>query len=282
MKIAFFGTPQEVTPVLDTLVQQFDVALVITTPDQPVGRKRTLTPPPVKITAQKHTIPVIQPKKLDETANQQIRDANIELFITASYGKIIPQHILSLPKYGAINVHPSLLPKYRGPTPIQTALLKQEKKSGITFLLMDQQIDHGPILLQIPYAIHDSDTFASLMNDMFLKSASILPDVIIKFINGDITPVKQNESSATFTQSISKNDGYLEMQKLPDKTQINAMIHAYYPWPGVWTKVTINDKELRIKLLPQKRLQIEGKSPVSIKDFVNGYPALKEFVEKVY
>ncbi len=282
MNIAFFGTPQEVTPVLDALVNHFTVSLVITTPDKPTGRKQLITPPPVKITAQKYNISVLQPEKLDDTVAREINKVGIDLFVVASYGKIIPEHILTLPKHGAINIHPSLLPKFRGPTPIQTTLLSREKETGITYLLMDAQVDHGPILKQIPYPIKKGDTFNSLMRGMFAKAAEELPEVITEYLEGKSIPTPQDDTAATFTKTITKRDGYLDMQHLPEKQQIAAMIHAYYPWPGVWTSTKVQNKEVRIKLLPDDKLQMEGKSPVDKKDFINGYPELKEFVEKIY
>lgn len=282
MNIAFFGTPEEVTPIIDVLVKRFTITFVITTPDKPTGRKQLRTPPPVKTTAQKYNIPVLQPEKLDDTFKTQLSKADIDLFVVASYGKIIPKHILTIPKQGAINIHPSLLPKFRGPTPIQTTLLQQEKETGITFILMDEEVDHGPMLKQIPFPLKEDNTFASLMQDMFAKAAEELPDVITDYSNGRIIPVPQNEAKATFTKTITKQDGYLDIHTLPDKQQIRAMIHAYYPWPGVWTSTELKGKEVRIKLLPDKKLQMEGKSPVSMKDFINGYPELKDFVETIY
>jgi methionyl-tRNA formyltransferase len=281
MNIIFFGTPQEVVPVLENLFKHFDVIAVITTPDQKAGRKQLLTPTPVKIFAQTHNITVLQPEN-NNSLHSLISNLKSDLLIVAAYGKLIPNDVLKLPTHGAINIHPSLLPKYRGPTPIQTALLNGDNTSGITFIKMDEQMDHGPILHQIPFTLEETDTFGWLMQSKFAQAAQILPHVIENYISGKLKPILQDDSQATYTKIITKQDGYIDLSNPPDPEQLDNMIRAYYPWPTVWTKIRIKNQELRIKFLPKQQLQLEGKNPVALKDFLNGYPEIKEKIEKLF
>src|SRR5579862_4960577 len=184
MKIVFFGTPQEVVPVLKNLTENFEVSAVVTAPDQKSGRKQLLTPSPIKEFAQKHKLHVLTIQQWNNEAMKQLESFKPDLFVVAAYGKIVPNNILKLPKYSAINIHPSLLPKYRGPTPIQTTLLNGDKQSGITFIKMDEQMDHGPILHQIPFTLEETDTFGWLMKNTFAQAAQILPYVIEEYIAG--------------------------------------------------------------------------------------------------
>ncbi len=282
MKIIFFGTPTQVIPVLDELTKHHEVVAVVTAPDQKVGRKQLLTPPPVKVFAQEHGIPVLQPEKLSALPLSELEGLNAELFIVAAYGKIIPKKILSIPHHGAINIHPSLLPKYRGPTPIQSTILDGVKKSGISFILMDEQMDHGPLLHQIPFVISPTDTFDWLMHSMFSQAGIILPSVIQNYTDGKTTPQTQDESQATYTKIITRQDGYIDINSPLKPEHIERMTRAYYPWPNAWTIITVKEKEVRIKLLPQNKIQMEGKQPVPLKDFLNGYPDLKEQIMQLY
>lgn len=303
MKIIFFGTPKEVIPVLEALMKHFEVVAVVTTHDQKAGRKQILTPSPIKTFAQGKNIPVITPQQFNNEIIEQLNNLKPDLFVVAAYGKIIPNSILEIPKYGAINIHPSLLPKYRGPTPLQTAILNGDTKTGITFIKMDAQMDHGPILHQIPFIIdHDSDTFEWLMHTTFSQAAQILPHIIEEYASEKLKPQQQNDGKATYTKMITKQDGYIDLSVLETltpleienwKLKIARMIRAYYPWPSVWTKIVIVRKEdeaisaekpqeKTIKFLPGKKLQVEGRSPVSIKDFLNGYPEMKEKIEKLF
>src|SRR5258708_10506647 len=281
MKIIFFGTPQEVVPVLENLVTHFDVIAVVTASDKKAGRKQLITPSPVKVISQKNRLPVITPQQFNNEIIEQLQDLNPDLLVVAAYGRIIPNAILKLPKYGAINIHPSLLPKYRGPTPIQTALLNGDTSSGITFIKMDEQMDHGPILQQIPFMLKKTDTFAWLMQSTFAQAAQILTHVITEYVSGRIKPQPQDDSQAIPTKMITKEDGSIDLENPPEKTKLDRMIRAYYPWPTVWTKITINGRETNIKFIPEQRLQVEGKNPINIKDFLNGYPQMNERLSKI-
>lgn len=242
LKIVFFGTPDYVNPIIKSLEENYDLVKTVRSPSESLESLESLTP---------------------------------DLFIVASYGKIIPQEILKLPKLGAINIHPSKLPKYRGPSPIQGQILDGETDSAISFILMDSDVDHGPILLQKDFLILETDTFGSLCEKMFAKSAEFLPELINGFADGSIKPIEQNHNEATFTKLIEKGDGYFGMENPPDPEKLDKMIRAYYPWPTAWTKW----KGKIVKLLPEGKIQIEGKNITDLKSFLNGYPdfPLKEF-----
>lgn len=280
MNVLFFGTPEQVVPLVSALQQRFTLTGVVTTPDQKAGRKQILTASPVKKYAIEHNIPVFQPDSL-RSFDLNLLPKQVDLFVVAAYGKLIPQNVLDIPRHGAINVHPSLLPAFRGPTPIQTSLLEGIKQSGITFMKMDSQLDHGPIINSIPYTIESTDTFASLMSGMFAKAAQELPEVIERFVSGQLTTHPQNDDEATFTKHVTKQDGYIDLQNPPSKEQLNRMIRAYYPWPNVWTRINVNGIEKILKFLPEGKLQMEGKSVVSKKDFLNGYPSLSHVFDKI-
>lgn len=281
MKIIFFGTPQEVVHVLENLIKQFEITAVVTAPDQKSGRKQLLTPSPVKLAAQKLNIPLFQPENNTSLASS-ISNLQSDLFVVAAYGKIIPDNILQIPKYGAINIHPSLLPKYRGSTPIQTALLNGDSTSGVTFIKMDKQMDHGPILHQIPFTFEHTDTFSWLMQTTFTQAAIILPHVIEYYVSGKIIPQPQDDNKASYTKMLTKEDGFIDLSTPPSKEKLDQMIRAYFPWPTAWTKIKINDQKKILRFLPENKLQLEGKNPVSFKDFFNGYPELKEKITKLF
>src|SRR3990167_1635525 len=200
-----------------------------------------------------------------------------DLAVVAAYGRILTKEELNLPKYGSLNVHPSLLPKYRGPSPIQTAILNNNKTSGITIIKMDEKADHGPIIYQESLDLSDSDNCDMLSKKMFLRASEILPQVIENVISGKIKLVEQNHSKATFTQHLTKEDGYFTINNPPSAEILDRMIRAYYLWPGVWTKWRVKSLESRVKekivkFLPGKQIQMEGKKPISFNDFLNGYP----------
>ncbi len=191
-----------------------------------------------------------------------------DLAVVAAYGKILTNDELNAPKFGSINVHPSLLPRYRGPSPIQSAILNGDKTSGITIIKMDQEIDHGPIIYAEEFILSEQDTFDSLSKKMFLRANEFLPHVITDFVSGKIKPVLQNDSQASFCKLITKKDGYFDITNPPSQEKLNRMIRAYYPWPTVWTKW--NNKI--VKFYPEGKIQMEGKKILSLKDFLNGYP----------
>ncbi|MBI2601001.1 hypothetical protein HYW42_03545 [Candidatus Daviesbacteria bacterium] len=196
----------------------------------------------------------------------QLTEAN--LAVIAAYGKILTTQQLNAPKFGCINVHPSLLPKYRGPSPIQEAIINGDKTSGITIIKIDQEVDHGPIIYAEEFILSDQDTFESLSKKMFLRANEFLPQVIEDFMAGKIKPVPQDDSQANYCKLITKEAGYFDITTPPDGETLNRMIRAYYPWPTTWTKW--NNKI--VKFYPEGKIQMEGKKILSLKDFLNGYP----------
>lgn len=242
MKIIFLGTPNYLDPIIESLDQNFDLIRTIRSPKDPLDEIKSLQP---------------------------------DLLVVASFGKIIPKQILESAKLGAINIHPSHLPKYRGPSPIQSQILGGVTDSAISFILMDAEMDHGPIIYQEPYQIKPDDTFESLLKSMFGASAALLPTVIKSFADNKLKPISQNDEEATFCLEIKKEDGYFDIENPPEKEKLDRLIRAYYPWPTAWTKW--NGKI--VKFLPEGKVQMEGKRVLPLKDFLNGYRdfPIKEF-----
>jgi len=269
MKIVFFGTPHFVIPILETLESNFEVIAIVTALDEKSGRKQIITPSPVKSYFKNR---VLTPKKLDLDFENELIKLSPDLLVVAAYGKIIPLNILNIAKHGALNVHPSLLPKYRGASPIQQAILNNDKKTGVSIIKMDEKMDHGPVIFNKDFEILEQDTFETLSLRLFYEASKFLPDVVKDYVLGKIKPEIQNDKLATFCHIIKKEDGYFDLSKLLSLEKLERMEKAYYPWPGAWTKW--NGKIL--KFLPGKVIQMEGKKPVSYKDFINGYPDLNE------
>lgn len=205
------------------------------------------------------------------TLVDSLQDA--DLAVVAAYGKILLKEELNSPKYGCINVHPSLLPKYRGPSPIQQAILNGDKVSGVTIIKMDEEVDHGPVIYQERIELSEYDNFDILSKKMFLRAAEVLPEIINDFTAGKIKPVDQNHKKASFCNILTRESGYFKIDKMPES--LDRMIRAYYPWPGVWTKW----KDKIVKLYPEGKIQIEGKKVMPLPEFLNGYPdfPLKHF-----
>jgi len=239
LRIIFLGTPDYLNPIIKSLDENFDLVKII--------RKTS---------------------DLNNETIEQFNNLKPDLLVVASFGKIIPQHILEIPKLGAINIHPSKLPLYRGPSPIQSQILDGVTDSAISFIFMDEEMDHGPLIYQEPFEIKQDDIFESLLTSMFQKSADILPIVIQSLADNKLSPIDQNHDEATFCKEIQKEDGYFDIENPPALEVLNKMIRAYYPWPGTWTKW--NNKI--VKLLPEGKIQMEGKSPTDLKSFLNGYP----------
>jgi len=274
-KIAFFGTPRLAQIVLESLIDsKFKPQVVITAPDEKAGRGQKLQPSPVKQTALKHNI---------ETSYQlPVTSYQLDLAILVAYGKIIPAEILTLPRLGFVNVHPSLLPKYRGPSPIQSAILEDEQTTGVTIIKLDEVVDHGPILAQEQTPILESDTHLTLVEKLGLLGADLLLTVLANYLNGSLQPKKQNHTLATFTRKIEKIDGYVDLDNPPLKGKLDRMVRAFYPWPGVWIQLkTHNSKLITIKFLPGNLIQPEGKKPMTIRQFLNGYPNFGDQLAKL-
>lgn len=191
-----------------------------------------------------------------------------DLAVVASYGRILTRDELNTTKYGCINVHPSLLPKYRGPSPIQSAILNGDKISGITIIKMDEEVDHGSIIYQEKIELSSADNFDTLSKKMFRRAAEVLPKIIDDLIQGKTKPRVQNDAIATYCNRLTKNDGYFDINNPPSPETLDRMIRAYFPWPGTWTKW----KNKIVKLHPGGVIQMEGKKAIPLQDFLNGYP----------
>lgn len=293
MKIVFFGSSKYSTIAEEAVFKKFELALVVTFPDRSISRKKIPTPNPVKNFALKNNIPVIETEKIDKKTVEQIKKCRSDFFVVADYGLILPKELLNLPRYAPLNIHHSLLPKYRGSSPAPTVILNGEKVSGVTIIKMSKQVDAGNILVQKEYKLKKNETTDSLLIMLNTLGAEILIPVIENYYT--IKLVKQDASKATFTKRMSKKDGFINIKNPPSKEKLDRMIRAYHPWPGVWTVIqmsTANKKllttkrlgvsgkklEVRIKFLPEKKIQVEGKKPMSYKDFLNGYPEAKEIM----
>lgn len=267
LRIIFFGTPDFVNPILTTIQENGWLVGVVTAPNKPVGRTQEITPSKVAVVAQEFKVPILKPEKLTDIT-RQLRKLKPDLYIVAAYGKIISQNILNIPKFGALNIHPSLLPKYRGASPIQNSILNGDELSGVSIIQMDVEIDHGPLVFTTEIRLSKQDNFDTLSKKMFKETATVLPDIITNFIGGKLVVKEQNHKLATFTKIIKKEDSYFHIDNPPSKKKLNRMIRAFYPWPTVWTRW--NGKV--VKFYPKSLIQMEGKKPVPLKDFLNGYP----------
>jgi methionyl-tRNA formyltransferase len=245
MKIVFFGTPEFSEKFLSALIadRDFSVVAVVCQPDAPVGRKKILTPPATKLLATEHGIPVLQPEKLkDQNVIDQLAALQADLFIVVAYGRIIPESILKLARLGTVNVHPSLLPKYRGPSPIQSAIVSGETETGVSIMLLDEQMDHGPILAQKKIDISGGETPETLREKAVAVATPVLIESLKKFAAGELIPKPQDDSQATICRLLTREDGRIDWSGTG--SQIDAQIRGLTPWPGTWT--TWNAVQLKI------------------------------------
>lgn len=293
----FFGSHHFSTPILQQLLDSgvFDIKLVVTQPDRPVGRKQEIQMIGVKTLAIKYGIPVEQPATLKDYTLPVSADINI----VCKYGLLVPESILNSAKHGSINTHASLLPKYRGASPIQSVLINGETKTGATIMLMDKEIDHGPILMQDKLNILPDENCFELSERLAPLEADLLIKAIPDFIASKITPQEQNHAEATFCTELTRDDGKADWNKTA--TEIYNLYRGMTPWPGIWTMW--NEKRLKLLKIkptsesaPQGKIisqngkllagcaentaieileaQMEGKGPMTAKDFMNGFKAL--------
>lgn len=235
MKIIYMGTPDFAVPCLERLVKEnFDVACVVTQPDKPRGRKQEMTPSEVKVCALEHGIEVYQPQSLKtDEAYEYLKKFEPDYIIVAAYGKILPKRILDLPKYACINVHGSLLPKYRGAAPIQRSVLAGDKVTGITTMLMGEGLDTGDMLLKSEYEIDINATSGEVFDALAASAPDLLMETIEKFTKGEIIPEKQNESDATHAAMLSKDEAVIDWKK--SAAEIHNLIRGMAPWPVAYT-----------------------------------------------
>ena len=253
MKIVFMGTPEFAVPSLKALVDSGeDVIAVVAQPDKRRGRGLKLSPPPTKLTAEKHGIMVLQPEKIrTEDFLKELRELNPDLIIVAAYGRILPKSVLDLPRLGCINVHASILPKYRGAAPINWAMVHGEKVTGVTIMRMDEGMDTGDILLTREVPIDYDDTGETLSGKLSVAGAGLLLESLEYLRKGELHPRKQDDSLATYAPMLKKEDGRIDWKK--PAGEIRDLIRGMLPWPGAFT--TLDGKLLKIF----KASVVEGK-----------------------
>ena len=233
-KIIFIGTAAFGLPAFAALLEDenFEIALVVTSTDKPVGRKQLMVSSPIKLAAQKKDITVLQPVSIIEVTHK-IALLNPDLIVVAAYSQLIPEEILNIPKFGCLNLHASLLPKYRGSAIIQAAILNGDDETGLTIIKMDKGLDTGPIIAQIKVKIDPEDTAGTLYDKLSETSADFLVDTVKGYLAGKITPVPQDASQGSYAKELSKSDGLIDWNK--SAKNLDRFIKAMSPWPMAWT-----------------------------------------------
>jgi methionyl-tRNA formyltransferase len=233
-KMVFMGSPAFAVPSLRAVHGLYDVVAVVTQPDRPQGRGQVVGPPPVKLAARELGIPVMQPEKLRGTEVREALSAlGSDLFVVAAYGKILSPKTLAIPRLGCVNVHASLLPKYRGAAPIQWAVVRGEAQSGITIMLMDQGMDTGPVLLQRALDLHPDETAGSLHDRLAPLGSEALLEALAGYVSGILKPVPQPESGTTMAPLLTKEDGRVSFGQ--SAREVDSWIRGMDPWPGAFT-----------------------------------------------
>lgn len=245
---AFFGTGALAESVLASLVQAGHIpALIVTKPDSHQGRHMQLTPPHIKTWAILKGIPVYQPETLkDLPKDSPLLAKQFDLFVVASYGKIIPNVVLEAPKHGVLNVHPSMLPEYRGPSPIESALLSGKMTTGVTIMKLDEEMDHGPILVQTPLVISPYANAGTLEVECGKLGGELLVAVIPHYLEGTLIPKEQDHTKATTCRKITKDLG--EIQLTDDIDEVRRKFRALNPWPTVYFFIEHEEKKMRVKV----------------------------------
>jgi methionyl-tRNA formyltransferase len=297
--IVYFATSKIAVESLVSLskCKEINIKCVVTQIDKKAGRKKELLKSPIKIVSEKLGIKLIQPKNLDDLESK-LNNVKTDFFVVFAFGMIFSKKLLSIPKKGCINVHTSILPKYRGASPIQEALLNNDSYTGISFMKMDSELDHGPIYMVKKVQI-ENDNLVSLTNKLAYETAKLLPFVLIDIYEENLNPIPQSHANATYCKKISKKDGLINLNK--KSLEICGMVNAYNPWPGSYiflpNKKKLNILEAKISdknvsegeiVIEGKQLfigtvdgsicplivQLEGKKVMGIADFLNGYRKL--------
>ena len=263
--MVFFGAGSYVLPVIQTLNRQFDLALVVTTETDPNA--------PVPKFCKSNNVELLSISSLSsQIINNKLSIINCRVAVLASFGIIVPDAILNLFELGILNIHPSLLPKYRGPTPVQSAILAGDKVTGVSIIKLDEQVDHGPILAQEKIDLNGTETTENLSKKLFLLGGEMVIKIVRKIEKGlKVIEKEQDHSKAIFTEHLKRESGFVDINNPPKIEQLDRMIRAYYPWPGVWFHAKLNGIERTIKLLPEQKIQVEGKNTMQLRDFANGY-----------
>lgn len=297
LKVVFMGTPEFAVPIVKLLNDNYEVVGVVTQPDKMVGRKKIMTPPPVKVVSEELGLKVFQPRHIKEEY-QPILDLKPDLIVTCAYGQILPEGILNYPKYGCINVHASLLPKLRGGAPIHHAIIDGYKETGITIMYMSKKMDQGDILTQVKTEIRDDDTLGTLQYKLSEMAKDLLKATIPLLIDKKIVPLKQNEEEATYGYNISREEEKIDFNKTCE--EVDRQVRGLNPVPACYT--TFDGKRLKVydvrfgdKYYPNTEngtivnfhhdgfsvvcggkelvitdLALEGKRRCAAKDFLNG------------
>lgn len=304
IRIIFMGTSKFASEILGAIIAaDFNIISVFTKADKKSGRDREIKESKIKTTAKTRDIPVFQPERLDEESIAEIKNQKPDLIVVAAYGKIIPKEIIDIPRFGTLNIHPSLLPKFRGPSPIQNALLRGETETGTTLMLIDQGIDTGDIIKQVKTEISPKETYLELSDRLAQLSSSLLIETLPLWIEKKIKPVRQLDCEATLCQLIERNDGRILWTD--EAESIFNRYRALSPWPGIFAFWENENANKRIKLnkisftknnpsekhhlgevfkfeekigvqttlgiIILEEVQMEGKENVKIENFINGY-----------
>lgn len=298
MKIVFMGTPDFAVPILKSLIDNFEVSLVLTQPDKPFGRKQIKTPSPVKQFAIANGLKVIEPDKVVE-AFDLIATETPDFIVTCAYGQIIPTSILALPRYESLNVHASLLPKYRGAAPIQRAIMANEKETGISIMRMESGLDTGAVFVMSAIPIEDTDNYQSVHDRLSNLGATLITTAIQKIVKKELVGIEQIDGDATYAPKITRADESIDFNQ--DVISVFNHIRALNPSPGARCEllgketklfdvvyqfsditelpgaiININKNDFSIACMNGaiivKTLQVVGKSKISSKDFVNSLP----------
>ena len=267
MRIVYMGTPDFAVPALEKLAQSPDytVAAVFTQPDKPKGRKMVMTPPDVKVCAEKLGIPVFQPSSMrSEEAYNSLKELNPDVIVVAAYGQILPKAVLDLPRFGCVNIHGSLLPKYRGAAPIQQSVLDGEKVTGVTTMLMDVGLDTGDILLKAETEIGENETAGELFDRLAVLGGELIIETLDKLKKGEITPQKQDESLATHTSKITKDLCPIDFNK--SAYEVHNKVRGLNPWPVAVTEIA--GKTVKVYSSRVSDLTGEPGTILSLKPFV--------------
>ena len=254
--IVFMGTPDFAVPVLEMLIEKTNVVMVVTQPDKEVGRKKDIVYSPVKKVALEHSIPVFQPIRIRKDY-EALKSLDIDLIVTCAYGQIIPKEVLDLPKRGCVNVHASILPKYRGAAPIQWAIMNGEEKTGVTIMYMDEGMDTGDIIKIAEIPINDDDNVGSMHDKLAILGKDTLESVLNNILNGTIISIKQTDDY-TMAPMIKREDEKLDFNDTG--TNIINKIRALDPWP--LANIVINDKEIKVIKAEFKEQKVSSKRRV--------------------
>lgn len=310
MRVVFMGTPTFAVPVLARLYQRkgMEVVGVYSPPDRPRGRGKELAPTPVKAAALEMGLPVFQPASLRRDSVQaELQELQPDVAVVAAYGKLLPAEVLALPPHGCLNIHPSLLPRYRGPSPVVAAILDGLESTGVTLMLLDEGMDTGPVVAQKEHKLAGTETAASLTEELFQEGANLLLENLEPWVDGQLQAIPQDEAQATITSRLDRSDGVADWSLTAQ--QLERQQRAFTPWPGLFAnwegkslklvevtalvnsgrsgpaseaspgevvELSIDGSPLGIGtaegVLGVRTLQLEGRRPMSAADFLRGYP----------